>query len=373
MTSTARPDTARLRLLLLLPGGIALLAGLDAALMLLGVGAPVPVARLAQVHGPLMVFGFVGTVIALERAVALGARWGYLAPAAFGLGGLASIAPLPRTAGAALFVVGAAALVAVYVPLWRRNAATAVLVQAAGAVLAVNDAVLHLAEVPIPWLLPWLVGFLVLTIAGERLELSRVALLNARVEYTAVGAAAAVLLAVPTTLLWPTAGYPLLGASLLALTGWLLRHDIARRTVKTAGLPRFSAACLLAGYAWLLVAGATWLLIGPVRSGPGYDAVAHAVFLGFVMSMIMAHAPIILPAVLRRPLPYHPVMYAPAVLLHASLLLRIAVGDLRDVAWAYRLGGVLNVVSVLGFVAVAAWSVIRAARESAPTREGVDA
>ena len=40
--------------------------------------------------------------------------------------------------------------------------------------------------------------------------------------------------------------------------------------------------------------------------GPAYDAVVHAVFLGFTLSMIMAHAPVILPAVLRRPLPYRP-------------------------------------------------------------------
>jgi len=41
-----------------------------------------------------------------------------------------------------------------------------------------------------------------------------------------------------------------------------------------------------------------------VRDGGGYDAVVHAIFLGFVISMVMAHAPVILPAVLRRPLPY---------------------------------------------------------------------
>ena len=32
-------------------------------------------------HGPLMVLGFLGTLIALERAVALGPAWSYLAPA----------------------------------------------------------------------------------------------------------------------------------------------------------------------------------------------------------------------------------------------------------------------------------------------------
>ena len=50
--------------LLLLPGGLALLAGLDAALTLAGVPAPAGSARLAALHGSLMVLGFLGTVIA---------------------------------------------------------------------------------------------------------------------------------------------------------------------------------------------------------------------------------------------------------------------------------------------------------------------
>lgn len=52
---------------LLVPGGLALLAGLDAALLRLGLGAPVVSDRWADVHGPLMVLGFVGTLVALER------------------------------------------------------------------------------------------------------------------------------------------------------------------------------------------------------------------------------------------------------------------------------------------------------------------
>lgn len=92
-----------------------------------------------------------------------------------------------------------------------------------------------------------------------------------------------------------------------------------------------------------------------------YDAVLHAVFLGFVMSMVMAHAPVILPAVLRRPLPYRPVMYVPLALLHSTLVLRVLVGDARDVPWAVQVGGVGNIVAVLTFVAVAATSVLRGA------------
>ncbi len=358
MSPRAVADSARLRLLLLIPGGFALLVGVDAALLLLGVGAPVTMSRWADVHGVLMVYGFVGTVVALERSVALGKLWGYAAPAGLGLGGVALVLAPHHAVGGAVIAAGSAVLVALYVPLWRRNAATAVLVQGCGAVLAFGGALMYAAGVPVPWILPWLGGFLILTIGGERLELARVAFVAPAVEAIALAATAAVFLAVPASLLWPDAGYRLLGVALVGVTGWLLRHDVAGKTVRGSGLPRFSAVCLLSGYAWLLVAGGVWIVAGPVRSGPAYDASAHAIFLGFVISMIMAHAPIILPAVLRRPLPYRPIMYAPAVLLHASLLLRIVVGDGADLVWAVQAGGVLNAVAVLGFAVIAVASVI---------------
>ncbi|AXY50437.1 hypothetical protein ACXN1G_04045 [Rhodococcus ruber] len=354
------------RALLLFPGGVALLAGLDAALLLLGVPAPVDSDRLPEVHGVVLVLGFVGTVVALERAVALGRRWGYSAPICLGAGGLLLVAPAPRGLADGLLVAGSALLVAVYVPLWRRTEDVAVVVQAAGAVLATGGALLWLGGVSVPDLLPWFVGFLVLTIAGERLELARVAMVGTGAEQLLVASAGAVVAGVLATLLWPSAGYPLLGAALLALVAWLARFDVARRTVRAAGQARFTAVCLLAGYGWLAAAGLTWLLVGPVRTGGGYDAVVHAVMLGFVLSMILAHAPIVLPAVVRRPLPYRPAMYGPAVLLHGSLLLRLAVGDVRGVGWAVTVGGVLNIVAVLAFLAVAAYSALRPARTEAP-------
>ncbi len=79
-------SAARWRLPFLLMALVAMLAGLDAALMLLGLPAPVTADRLPAVHGPLMVIGFVATLIALERAVALRTAAGYAAPGLLGLG-----------------------------------------------------------------------------------------------------------------------------------------------------------------------------------------------------------------------------------------------------------------------------------------------
>ena len=41
------------------------------------------------------------------------------------------------------------------------------------------------------------------------------------------------------------------GVGMIALAAWLLRYDIALMTIRRSGLPRFVAACLLSGYAWL--------------------------------------------------------------------------------------------------------------------------
>jgi len=173
-----------------------------------------------------------------------------------------------------------------------------------------------------------------------------------------VGLAAATMAGVVAALLWPTAGSALLGAVLLALTGWLVRHDVAWRTIHGHGLTRFMAASMLGGYAWLAVAGVIWLL-GPATDGSRYDAVVHATFLGFTISMIMAHAPVIMPAVLRRPLPWHPALWAPLGLLHVSLLIRLYLGDARSLGTAWQVGGVLNEVALLGFAALVVWSLTR--------------
>ena len=141
-----------------------------------------------------------------------------------------------------------------------------------------------------------------------------------------------------------------LGAALLVVVAALLRVDVARKMLRGKGLPRFSAACLLAGYAWLAVAGGILLLVPDPLAGGGYDAVVHAVFLGFTMSMIFAHAPVILPAVLRRPLPYRPVLYAPLALLHASLLVRVGIGDGTGWEPVWRWAGVGNVVMAVALV-----------------------
>lgn len=343
------------RALLAIPAGIAMVVGVDAGLTLLGVWAPTNSGRLGDAHGLLMVLGFVGTLVALERAVALGTTWGYAAPALMGSGALASLVPGVDRLGHPLLVAGTAGLCLVYVPLWRRQRDDAVLVSGLGAVLALGGAVLVLGGADLALALPWLAGFILLTIAGERLELARLAMPSGAGS-SLVLLGIAVTVSVPAATMWPRAGAAGLGISVLLLAAWLASYDVARRTVRGSGLPRFAAACMLAGQGWLVVAGGLWLVAGQPRDGAAYDALVHAVFLGFALSMIMAHAPSILPAVTRVPLPYRRAMWAPWLLLQASLVLRLWGGDALGSDRLREVGGVGNAVALLLFVAVAAAS-----------------
>ena len=344
--------------LLLVPGGLALLAGLDAALTLAGLPAPAGSPRLAALHGPLMVLGFLGTVIALERAVALRQPWGLLAPGLLGAGALSLVLLPDPLLGRLLLLQGLVLLVLVYVALHQRNHDPVVAVEALGAVLAAAAALL-LTRVDVAVTVPLLVAFVVLTIGAERVELARLAMPSTATTTLTVLAALVAGTAVAATV-WPDLGGRALGAVLLILTLWLVRHDVARRLIRSTGLPRFAAAALLLGYLWLAVAAAT-LLLGGRPVGTAYDVVVHATFLGFAMSMILAHAPVILPAVLRVRLPYTAWMWLPLVLLHTTLLARVLGAVLEAVGlWESALVG--NVVALLLFVVTAVVTALSAPR-----------
>jgi hypothetical protein len=207
----------------------------------------------------------------------------------------------------------------------------------------------------------WWAGFLVLTIVGERLELTRMTGPARLSRETFLIAAGIYLAGLVIGSINHLAGMRLVGMGMIALTIWLARYDVARRTISVPGVTRFIAANLLAGYVWLGISGAIWLLAA-TYSPARYDAMLHTLYLGFVFSMIFAHAPIIFPAVLGGSLRFSRVFYAHTVLLHLSLLLRVG-GDLIDSFWAYEWGGMFNVLTLLLFVAVTVLAALTGARE----------
>ncbi len=352
------------RLPMLILGFAALGLGVGAGLARLGWNFPLPSPGLVLLHGPLMVSGFFGTLISLERAVALGRRWAYAAPALAGLGSAALVAGAPVIAGALLIAGGSVIMLLASLSVWLRQRAifTATLALGAASWLAGN--VLWSAGFSVPEVVPWWAGFLVLTIAGERLELSRF-LPPSRTARRLFSVIVALLIAsIVLTNLRPASGSWMLALTLLALTLWLSRYDIARRTMKEHGLTRFIAIALLSAYAWLGAGALIGLFAGGMFGGATYDATLHAVFLGFVFAMVFGHAPIILPSVTRFAVPYHPVFYLHLALLHLSLIVRLA-GDLFSRPEWRSAGGLLNAITVLVFVLSTVGSVIRGRRAKA--------
>ncbi len=315
-------------------------------------------------HAALMICGFFGTVIGIERAVALKHRAAWAAPAASALGAMALLYG-QASAAQLMFVFAALAFVMANAAIVRRQPAahTALLLMAAVAWLAgCAWQVAFPGHVSV--LAAWF-AFLVLTITAERLEMTRLMrqrrgatpLLFALVLVLLVGAA--------SSWPWPRAGGALYGAALVGLAAWLARFDIARRTVHGDGLARYMALCLLGGYAWLAVGGLAWASMSLGHAG-ARDAALHALGLGFVFSMVMGHAPVILPAVARIKIAFGRAFYLPVLALHASLCLRLAGAPLDP--RLLPVGAALNAAAIALFIITLAGGTLAwRARHGAPT------
>jgi hypothetical protein len=197
---------------------------------------------------------------------------------------------------------------------------------------------------------PWWAGFLLLMIAGERLELSRLRQPTPLIRGVFHVSVALILIGLGYSYFdFPTA-LRLAGVGLLVLALWLLRYDLVWQSARQPGLPRFMAICLIVGYLWLAVGGILWIGFAHFFSaGPRYDAMLHTIFVGFVFSMIFAHAPIILPTITGLALPFDNAFYLHAGLLHLALLLRVA-GDIGLSLPLQQWGGLFNTLAVLLFL-----------------------
>jgi hypothetical protein len=326
-----------------------LVTGLWVGLARLGVMLPGGAQTLAEFHGALMISGFLGTLISLERSVAIGRWWAYTAPALSAIGAVALIVERPILAGYTFLFAGIALTINSSVVVARQPALFTFILTVAAACWA-GGTLIWLSGANTTDITGWWIGFLILTIAAERLELSRV-LSPPRSSQLIFAFAAGLIIIGMVRGEFGAPAAPFSGGGLLLTTAWLARHDVALRTIRLSGQPRFSAACLLAGYFWLGVAGLLLLVVPPSSTTFSYDAVVHAVTIGFVFSMIFAHAPIILPAVLGLRIQYSAAAYVSLALLHISVLLRIT-ADLFDWIEVRTISGPATVLAIACYAAI---------------------
>ncbi|WP_311776951.1 hypothetical protein [Trueperella abortisuis] len=250
--------------------------------------------------------------------------------------------------GQLLMVEGAIAFVLVYVYLWKRAPLTLVATQILSAVAALSAALLSLAFENSA-LIPLLSAFLIITIAAERAELAQLSM-GPRAVPTLLATSSALLTFATASLLWPIPASRAFGVAQLTIAFWLLKDDVPRRLIRSTGLHRFTAFALLFGYLWLIVGALTWIVTGGQVGTVYYDVVIHTVFVGFAIAMIMAHAPVIFPAVMGVPVPYRSFMWVPLVLLNLGLAMRVfgEIFDGQGTIWQH--GGILNIVAILLFL-----------------------
>jgi hypothetical protein len=338
------------RLVLIFLAGVSLLAALWSGMARMGWLLPLPNGQFVVLHGPLMVVGFLGTLIGLERAVALGRWWAYGIPVLSGLSALSGLFAGPLQLTASLAATASLLLIALFITLYRQSPSEHFIVMALSALAWLLGNVLWLTEAAMFGVVPWWVGFLVVMIAGERLELSRLRQPTALIRGIFHVSVAVVLFGLAGSIFSVPLAIRVTGVGFLALALWLLRYDLVWQSVRQTGLPRFMALSLIAGYLWLAAGGIFWIVFAQFFSaGPRYDAMLHAILLGFVVSMIFAHAPIILPSITYLALPFQNAFYLHVGLLHLGLLLRVA-GDLSLWLSLQRWGGLLNTMAILLFL-----------------------
>lgn len=335
---------------------LALLFALWAGLLRLGWALPT-FDNLAAAHGPLMVSGFLGVLIPLERAVAIRQKWMFSVPLVAGAGWVTLF--FQPGLGAVLLTTGSLGAVAILGVMVKREPHIHTITMAFGALAWLVGNLLWMFGLPVFQVVFWWMAFLVLTIGGERLELSRVLRLKPNEIHLFSLLAAALLAGAILAIFELNLGSRLGGFALLGLALWFLRFDLARRNLRHPNpLTRYIAICLFGGFLWLGISGGLFLYLGALYAGPFYDAALHAVFVGFVIAMIFGHAPIIFPAILGAQVKFYPAFYAHLGLLHLSLALRL-VGDLTLQMALRQWGGLLNEIAILLFLGLTVFSIVK--------------
>lgn len=367
----------RSRMVLLIGAGLAALLGLVAALIRADLIHPSDRVPLADLHGGLMVYGFLGAAIGLERAVAYrsgGSKkpsWGFLAPALGLLGSLLCLLSLTVSIRAAApawvrvelfggipWTLSMLILTAMYLAIWHRQPSAEVLIQVLGSLVGLVGAFGWVAGLDASVLAPTWLFFLVLTIVGERVELARAVFSDIRLESGILGLSLLTVLVLPVQAMAPSVGYPLLGLSLSLLLLVMASHDVAKGTFRHGGLPGFMGTCMLSAYAWGLLAALIWMA-APVDSGTYWgDMALHALAVGFIVTMVIAHVCMIVPSVIRRPLPFHPLLWGAWALMQVGLLIRL-LGAIRLYTPLWKAGNLLNVLGILSMMLIVVYLAAR--------------
>ncbi|MDN4165025.1 hypothetical protein QWY31_05895 [Cytophagales bacterium LB-30] len=327
---------------------LALLLGMNGGLLRLG--WEFPLSATAASHGLLMTGSFMGTLITLERISTMpNTGWrifplsGAISALFFALGWF--------HAGLAALLFANAGLLLFYFKQMGQHKELYWYLLLAGSLCWLIGTLLVWKTLFIPRAVGWWMAFLLFTIVGERLELTRFLPVPQKAFYALALFFGLVLLSL--FLPFHEGGRWLLGLAVIGIGLWLSRYDMARITVKKTGYYRYIGTALYAGYGWLIALGL--VLFSMEDSAFFYDVFVHAFFLGFAFSMIWAHAPLIFPSLIKKQGPaYHPIIWFGWSLFQITLLARL-LSALLGASTLRQWFGMTNGLSIFLLFASIAW------------------
>ncbi len=343
---------------------LAVVLGTLRLLLLQGLAAT-PLGFLQIHHGELVVFGFLAPLLLTER---------YLGASGFSLHPSIRTMPFLVVAGALLklaawlgglvllnilgsVTIAAATLLYIYLlySIGRQTAQSLPFQYLIlGAVVLLAGALINITRSPVvnPAFTLLLISFPVFTILGERVELSRFLSPGAyqRARWGLwIAVAASVLLLL--RILVVDSGYLVTAwAVLLGITAaFLVRPELTLVKLGKTGLHRYLGRHLTIAYIWFFLG---LVILAVVRERyPLYDAGTHALAIGFVFTMIIAHAPVIAPVIVRRVVVEERLSYYPVILLTVGVTMRVG-GYLLEAAGVDipALTGVSGAVALLAII-----------------------
>jgi len=318
-----------------------LIAGIWAGLIRLG--WELPLTPVAVHHGAIMVGGFLSTLIALEKAIPLKRKLPLLVPVVSALS-LLMVVPGYYQVGLYFLVAGSIGLLiihAYYLYLYPRD--LSIMLMLLGACCLIIGNAMLISTQFYAAVFPWWMGFLLLTITAERIELSKFLPVSVSARYLLLSFLALFLVGV--IIPFHGMGKYFSALAMMGIALWMLNHDVMRIGLKKQGLTRFSSIALLVANGWLIVNGL--LLITLPDTAYSYDMLVHVFFIGYTFAMIFAHGPIILPGVLGiTAKPFHDILYVWLFLVQGSLLFRLVADSVLNPEWR-KWSGIFSGIGIL--------------------------
>ena len=349
----------KIRIPFLLLAMAGLVSGLATGLSRIGWDLNIPETSLH--HGAIMVGGFLGTLISLEKIIPLKRKFLFIIP---GLSGISVLTFFIGQPFLSFYILSMAAtgLAAISVTYLLKERNQIYLLMLAGSLCWLTGNVMLITAEFYPMALPWWIGFVLFIITSERLELMKFLPVSARHKLTLMFFLCLYIASMITS--FHGFGNLLGGASLIAIAIWLMHHDMIRISLRQAGLQKFVGLALTSGYVAMLMTGI--FLIALNGHAMAYDVIVHTFFLGFAFSMIFAHGPIILPGVLGvSAKPFHSVLYGWLFLLHASWITRVAADVLLDFKFR-QITGIASAFAIIAyFLTMAILTIINQRRRHA--------